>query len=69
MSLLGKWDCPWHFCDDCTGAAVLKCSHCPNSLCRKHMIDPNRIKNLDNVGLTCDEHDEAEIKIVSNRLT
>ena len=31
----GKWMCPWHFCDECGKRAVLLCSECPNSYCKK----------------------------------
>ncbi|XP_052771657.1 histone-lysine N-methyltransferase NSD2-like isoform X2 [Mya arenaria] len=32
----GKWDCPWHHCDDCGKPAVSKCVECPNSYCQTH---------------------------------
>lgn len=34
--LKGKWDCPWHHCDDCGKAATILCSECPNSYCSEH---------------------------------
>ncbi|XP_067928328.1 histone-lysine N-methyltransferase NSD2-like isoform X2 [Watersipora subatra] len=32
----GKWDCPWHHCDDCGKSASILCSECPNSFCNEH---------------------------------
>lgn len=32
----GKWDCPWHHCDECDKPAVQKCVECPISYCAMH---------------------------------
>lgn len=32
----GKWQCPWHFCDECGKLAKAMCALCPNSFCDAH---------------------------------
>lgn len=32
----GKWECPWHQCSVCSGAAVSFCEFCPHSFCKDH---------------------------------
>ncbi|KAK3095090.1 hypothetical protein FSP39_010180 [Pinctada imbricata] len=32
----GKWDCPWHHCDECGRQATTMCVECPNSFCQDH---------------------------------
>ncbi|OBS67073.1 hypothetical protein A6R68_04380, partial [Neotoma lepida] len=32
----GKWECPWHQCDECNNAAVSFCEFCPHSFCKDH---------------------------------
>ncbi|KAG1675203.1 Histone-lysine N-methyltransferase NSD3 [Nymphon striatum] len=55
----GKWDCPWHHCDDCGKPSVKLCSECPNSFCQKHST-PDNIQPMieDNSKSICNDHDE-----------
>ncbi|CAL1533797.1 unnamed protein product [Lymnaea stagnalis] len=51
----GKWQCPWHHCDECGKLAVSKCTECPNSYCSAH-IQGNIFKSE---GLDiCSDHTE-----------
>ncbi|XP_013395889.1 histone-lysine N-methyltransferase NSD2-like [Lingula anatina] len=53
----GKWDCPWHHCDDCGKPAVKLCTECPNSFCQAH-IEKNVILDLADGTVLCSDHDE-----------
>ncbi|XP_033125490.1 histone-lysine N-methyltransferase NSD2-like [Anneissia japonica] len=53
----GKWDCPWHHCDDCGKVAKLLCVICPNSYCDTHKVDKSKVIE----GLTvCIEHSDED---------
>lgn len=52
----GKWDCPWHHCDECGKPAVIMCTECPNSFCATHT--EGHIKEVDGAAV-CSEHDEV----------
>ncbi|XP_027951886.1 histone-lysine N-methyltransferase NSD3-like isoform X2 [Eumetopias jubatus] len=52
----GKWECPWHQCEECSGAAVSFCEFCPRSFCRDHeagALVPSALEGR----LCCSEHD------------
>ncbi|XP_059541353.1 histone-lysine N-methyltransferase NSD3 isoform X3 [Myotis daubentonii] len=52
----GKWECPWHQCDECSSAAVSFCEFCPRSFCKDHgkgALVPSALEGL----LCCSEHD------------
>ncbi|XP_062572179.1 histone-lysine N-methyltransferase NSD2-like [Saccostrea cucullata] len=54
----GKWDCPWHHCDECGKPAVMMCAECPNSFCATHT--EGHIKDIEGVSVSlCMEHDEV----------
>merc|ERR1712226_1648203 len=55
----GKWQCPWHFCDECGKLARSMCSLCPNSFCESH-LDDQMIELMDDV-IVCPAHDEEEM--------
>lgn len=57
----GKWECPWHHCDDCGKQATTLCSICPNSFCALHA--PGNIIVGPNCCLYCDEHDLSTIHV------
>lgn len=54
--LLGRWECPWHQCNECGKEAASFCEMCPNSYCEKHRDDTLFISKLDGK-LSCSEHD------------
>jgi len=56
----GKWQCPWHFCDECGKLARSMCSLCPNSFCENHLDDQMR-ELMDDV-LVCPVHDAEEME-------
>lgn len=56
ISVLGKWDCPWHHCDECGKPAAKKCVECPNSFCSTH-ADDTKIRMFDNK-VYCVEHED-----------
>lgn len=62
----GKWDCPWHFCDNCGKRASYYCNICPNSFCGQH--HEGEVLELSKGVYVCDEHTEEEIKEEKNRL-
>ncbi|XP_066878678.1 histone-lysine N-methyltransferase NSD3 isoform X8 [Kogia breviceps] len=52
----GKWECPWHQCDECGAAAVSFCEFCPRSFCKDHekgALVPSALEGR----LCCSEHD------------
>uniref|UniRef100_A0A2K6F557 Nuclear receptor binding SET domain protein 3 n=1 Tax=Propithecus coquereli TaxID=379532 RepID=A0A2K6F557_PROCO len=52
----GKWECPWHQCDECGSAAVSFCEFCPHSFCKDHekgALAPSALEGR----LCCSEHD------------
>nr|XP_031295953.1 histone-lysine N-methyltransferase NSD3 isoform X1 [Camelus dromedarius] len=52
----GKWECPWHRCDQCGGAAASFCEFCPRSFCKEHQegaLVPSALEGR----LCCSEHD------------
>lgn len=51
----GKWDCPWHHCDECGKTATAKCSECPNSFCAQH--GDKKTREFDS-RTYCLEHDD-----------
>lgn len=54
----GKWECPWHQCDECSAAAVAFCEFCPRSFCKDHekgALVPSALEGR----LCCSEHDPA----------
>ena len=55
----GKWDCPWHHCDECGKLALELCEQCPNSYCLTHFKD--KIRVVDEMSL-CNDHDEEDVK-------
>ncbi|KAL4232100.1 Histone-lysine N-methyltransferase [Mactra antiquata] len=60
----GKWDCPWHHCDECGKPAPHKCVECPNSFCSAHYTD--NIKEFD--GKTyCSEHEDLLESLIESR--
>nr|XP_044987435.1 histone-lysine N-methyltransferase NSD3 isoform X2 [Jaculus jaculus] len=51
----GKWECPWHQCGECSGAAVAFCEFCPQSYCEDHekgALVPSALEGR----LCCSEH-------------
>ncbi|XP_060585586.1 histone-lysine N-methyltransferase NSD2-like isoform X2 [Ruditapes philippinarum] len=52
----GKWDCPWHHCDECGKPATKKCVECPNSFCSTH-ADDTKVRFFDNK-VYCIEHED-----------
>ncbi|XP_055272582.1 histone-lysine N-methyltransferase NSD3 isoform X2 [Moschus berezovskii] len=54
----GKWECPWHQCDECSAAAIAFCEFCPRSFCKDHekgALVPSALEGR----LCCLEHDPA----------
>lgn len=54
----GKWECPWHQCDECSAAAIAFCEFCPRSFCKDHekgALVPSTLEGR----LCCSEHDPA----------
>ncbi|XP_032775437.1 histone-lysine N-methyltransferase NSD3 isoform X3 [Rattus rattus] len=54
----GKWECPWHQCDECGSAAVSFCEFCPHSFCKAHekgALVPSALEGR----LCCSNHDPA----------
>ncbi|XP_060237502.1 histone-lysine N-methyltransferase NSD3 isoform X6 [Meriones unguiculatus] len=54
----GKWECPWHQCDECDAAAVSFCQFCPHSFCKGHekgALLPSALEGR----LCCLDHDPA----------
>lgn len=52
----GKWECPWHQCDVCGGAATSFCEFCPHSFCKEHgqgALVPSALEGR----LCCSEHE------------
>lgn len=52
----GKWECPWHQCDQCSAAAVSFCEFCPHSFCKDHDQGALVASALEG-RLCCSEHD------------
>lgn len=55
---LGKWECPWHQCDECGSAAISFCEFCPHSFCKAHekgALVPSALEGR----LCCSNHDPA----------
>ncbi len=53
----GDWLCPWHFCDDCGKAAMVRCQECSNSFCLAHA--PGQIAKVTDGRYLCDQHPES----------
>ncbi|XP_006253373.1 histone-lysine N-methyltransferase NSD3 isoform X6 [Rattus norvegicus] len=54
----GKWECPWHQCDECGSAAISFCEFCPHSFCKAHekgALVPSALEGR----LCCSNHDPA----------
>lgn len=56
----GKWECPWHFCDECGKTAKVMCALCTNSYCMKHQ-EGEMFPLRENVTV-CSQHSEEEFK-------
>uniref|UniRef100_UPI00398E5B1C histone-lysine N-methyltransferase NSD3 isoform X3 n=1 Tax=Pristiophorus japonicus TaxID=55135 RepID=UPI00398E5B1C len=54
----GKWECPWHHCDECGKASTSFCDFCPNSYCKEHQKGALTASALDG-RLCCSEHDPS----------
>lgn len=54
----GKWQCPWHFCDNCGKLAKSMCALCPNSYCKVH--EEGEIFPLRENVVVCSDHTEKE---------
>ncbi|XP_078421729.1 histone-lysine N-methyltransferase NSD3 isoform X2 [Cetorhinus maximus] len=52
----GKWECPWHHCDECGKSSTSFCDFCPNSYCKEHQKGALTASALDG-RLCCSEHD------------
>ena len=52
----GKWDCPWHHCDQCGKQASRMCVECPNSFCQEHT--EGNLVEIDGQ-LYCSDHDDV----------
>ncbi|XP_066572541.1 histone-lysine N-methyltransferase, H3 lysine-36 specific isoform X2 [Amia ocellicauda] len=52
----GRWECPWHQCDECGKEAASFCEMCPSSFCKQHREGMLFISKLDG-RLSCSEHD------------
>uniref|UniRef100_A0A8B9KBQ7 Nuclear receptor binding SET domain protein 1a n=1 Tax=Astyanax mexicanus TaxID=7994 RepID=A0A8B9KBQ7_ASTMX len=52
----GRWECPWHQCNECGREAASFCEMCPNSYCKQHRDGMLFISKLDGK-LSCSEHD------------
>lgn len=55
----GRWNCPYHHCDECGKASDQFCSQCPTSFCPGH--HKNMAKTSDGL-LLCDVHSGQEEK-------
>ena len=53
----GDWLCPWHFCDDCGKASMLRCQECSNSFCHAHA--PGQITKMADGRYLCDQHPDS----------
>uniref|UniRef100_A0ACB8ET72 Histone-lysine N-methyltransferase nsd2 n=1 Tax=Sphaerodactylus townsendi TaxID=933632 RepID=A0ACB8ET72_9SAUR len=51
----GKWECPWHHCDDCGKPSASFCHFCPNSFCKDHYSEMLLRSNSDGQ-LFCSDH-------------
>ncbi|RWS26986.1 histone-lysine N-methyltransferase NSD2-like protein [Leptotrombidium deliense] len=58
----GKWECPWHHCDQCGKQATSRCSYCPTSYCNEHCTN-EKLKELPDGCFLCSEHigESAEV--------
>ena len=54
---IGKWDCPWHHCDECGKPATKKCALCPNSFCTQH--EESNVREV-NGFILCSDHEDSE---------
>ncbi|XP_053334327.1 histone-lysine N-methyltransferase, H3 lysine-36 specific [Clarias gariepinus] len=52
----GRWECPWHQCNECGKEAASFCEMCPSSYCQQHCDGMLFISKLDGK-LSCSEHD------------
>ncbi|XP_048031723.1 histone-lysine N-methyltransferase, H3 lysine-36 specific isoform X2 [Megalobrama amblycephala] len=52
----GRWECPWHQCNECGREAASYCEMCPNSYCKQHREGMLFISKLDGK-LSCSDHD------------
>lgn len=56
----GRWECPWHHCDECGKNSVQFCSQCPSSFCSDHKSD--EFKTQDDGKLACPLHESSPIE-------
>ncbi|XP_028390809.1 histone-lysine N-methyltransferase NSD2-like isoform X2 [Dendronephthya gigantea] len=62
----GDWLCPWHFCDDCGKAAMIRCQECSNSFCLAHA--PGQINKTEGGKYVCDQHQERGL-VTNDRIS
>lgn len=62
----GDWICPWHFCDDCGKAAMVRCQECSNSFCLAHA--PGQITKMADGRTLCYRHQERNLNTTSDLL-
>ncbi|KAF6040125.1 WHSC1L1 [Bugula neritina] len=63
----GKWDCPWHHCDECGKPSAMLCSQCPNSFCSNH--HSRSIQQIQGM-LFCRNHSPNEIsQIIAKQIS
>ncbi|XP_075714945.1 histone-lysine N-methyltransferase NSD3 isoform X5 [Rhinoderma darwinii] len=56
----GKWDCPWHQCDQCGASSSSFCDFCPSSFCKEHEKGALTASAQDGK-LYCSEHDPKHL--------
>ncbi|XP_069061854.1 histone-lysine N-methyltransferase NSD2-like isoform X1 [Pleurodeles waltl] len=65
----GRWECPWHHCDECGKPSTLFCYLCPVSYCKQH-LDVEPFLSAPNGLVCCTDHEshvenEQEVQTVS----
>lgn len=58
----GRWECPWHHCDECGKPSTVMCFDCPNSFCKDHCTEENIYKKGDH--FICREHNENSLEVL-----
>lgn len=56
----GRWDCPWHFCDECGKISRSMCCLCPNSFCESHL--EGQMVELKEDVIVCPAHNKQELE-------
>lgn len=56
----GRWECPWHHCDECGKPSTLFCYLCPVSYCKEHQ-DVEPFLSAAN-GLVCCTDHESDVE-------